>query len=81
MNFFFWIAASVADAAEVNPNGIETLLVKGLSIFFIEGNRILSNGARNSPRNPPDCTILGSCVFDNLILANDFFSEVSQTWL
>ena len=32
---FFWIAASVAYAADVNPNGIKTVLANGLSTFFI----------------------------------------------
>ena len=30
-NIFLWIAASVADPASVNPNGIKTLLANGLS--------------------------------------------------
>ena len=30
-NIFLWIAASVSDAAAVNPNGIKTLLANGLS--------------------------------------------------
>ena len=33
-NIFFWIAGSVADAAAVNPNGIETLLANGVTICF-----------------------------------------------
>ena len=37
-------SASVADAAAVNPNSIEKLLANGLSIFFIKGKPILSNG-------------------------------------
>ena len=32
--FFLWIAASVAAAAAVNPNGIKTLLANGFSTFF-----------------------------------------------
>ena len=32
-NIFSWIAASVADAATVNPTGINTLLANILSIF------------------------------------------------
>ena len=31
-----WIAASVADAAAVNPNGTETPLANSLSIFLIK---------------------------------------------
>ena len=32
---FFWIDASVNEPAAVNPNGIKTLLVNGMSMFFI----------------------------------------------
>ena len=39
--FFFWIAAHVADADAVYPNGIKTLLANGLSTFHIMGNPIL----------------------------------------
>ena len=35
-----WIAASVVDAAAVNPNGIKTLLAKGLSTFPIKSNPV-----------------------------------------
>ena len=34
---FSWIAASVADAAAVNPNGNKTLLANGVSTSFING--------------------------------------------
>ena len=30
---FLWIAASVANAAAINPNGSKTLLASGLSTF------------------------------------------------
>ena len=39
-NIFLWIAASVAEAATVNPNGIETLLNNGLSTFSINENPV-----------------------------------------
>ena len=39
--YFLWIAASVADAAAVNPNGIETLLATGLSTFPVKGIQFL----------------------------------------
>ena len=32
-HIFLWIAASVADAAAVNPNDIKTPLANGLSTF------------------------------------------------
>ena len=33
LNIFLWIAAFVADADAVSPNGIKTLLANGLSTF------------------------------------------------
>ena len=36
MNFFFWIAASIADIAVGIPNGNKTLLAKGVSTLFIQ---------------------------------------------
>ena len=41
---FLWIAASVADAAAANLNGIKKRLANGLSIFPIKGNPVFSNG-------------------------------------
>ena len=52
------IPASAADAAAVNPNGIQTLLPNGVATFFINGNPVFNNGPRSLPRNPPNCTIL-----------------------
>ena len=57
-NTFLRIAASVADAVAVNPNGIKTLLVNGLSAFFIKGNPNFSNDPNGQHINPPDCPIL-----------------------
>ena len=54
----FCIAASVADAATVNPNGIKKLFANGLSTFRNKSKSLFSNGPRSLPRNPPDCTIL-----------------------
>ena len=68
-NILLWIAASVADAAAVNPNGIKTLLANGLSTFPIKGNPVFSNGPKSLPKNPPDCPILCNWAFGNFILA------------
>ena len=64
-----WIAASVVTAAAVNPNGIKTLLAKGLSTFFIKANPG-SNGPKSLPKNPPDCPYLCNWVFHNFILVD-----------
>ena len=45
-NIFLWIAASVADAAAVNPNGNKTLVSNGLSTFTIKGNPVFNTGPR-----------------------------------
>ena len=41
---FLWIAASVADATAVGPNGIKTLLVNSSITFPIKGNPVFDNG-------------------------------------
>ena len=40
------------------PNGITTLLAKGLNAFLIKDNPAFSNGPKILPKNPPDCLIL-----------------------
>ena len=57
-DIFLRIAASVADAASGNPNGIKTLLANSLSTFFIKDNPVFSNDVKNLPKKPPNCTIL-----------------------
>ena len=59
---FSFIAASFSDAATVNPNGIKTVLVNGLSTLPIKGNPVFNNGPKSPPKNPPDCPILCSLV-------------------
>ena len=55
----FWIAASVADAASVNPNDIKTFLANGSNTFFIKGKPFFSNGSSKKCllRNPPNCWV------------------------
>ena len=50
--FFNELAASVADAAAVNPNCFTTLLANVLSTFPIKGNPAFSNGPKSLPKNP-----------------------------
>ena len=50
-NIFLCIPASAADAAAVNPRGIETIWANGLITFFINVNPVFSNGPSNLPRN------------------------------
>ena len=79
-NIFWWIAASVADAAAINPNGIKTLLAIGLSTIPIKGNQGFSNGPKSLPKNPPDCPILCNWVFDNFILAEELLGKTLQSF-
>ena len=72
-NIFLWIAASVANAAAVNPNGSKTLLANSLSTFPVKGNPVFNNGPKSLPNDPPDCPILCNWVFDNFILADEPF--------
>ena len=51
---FFWIPASIAEAAAVIRNGGKTFFVKGIAIF-INGP---ANLLYNDPKNPPDWIIL-----------------------
>ena len=74
-NTLLLIAVSVVDAAAVNPNGIKTLLVKGLSTFFIEGKPVFRYGPKGLPRDPPDCPILCNWVFDDFILDEELFGK------
>ena len=61
-------------AGTVNPNGIKTLLVSGLSTFFIKDNPVFSNYLKSQPKNPPDCSILCNWIFDNFLLAVELFA-------
>ena len=62
-NIFLLIAASVADAAAVNPNGIKSYLANGLSTFPIRRKSVFGNGPKCLPKTPPDCPILCNWVF------------------
>ena len=52
--YFFWIPATIAEAAAVIPNGAK--------IFFAKGTATFINGPANllnkDPKNPPDWIIL-----------------------
>ena len=83
-NILLWIAASVVDAAAVNPNGIKTLLANVLGTFPNKGNSLFNNGPKNLPENHSDRPILCNWVFDNFILAEELFAKVLrglETWV
>ena len=52
--YFFWIPASIAEAAAVIHNGAKTFFAKGIATF-IKGPANLLN---KDPKNPPDWIIL-----------------------
>ena len=52
--YFFWIPASIAEAAAVIPNGAKTFFAKAIATF-INGPANLLN---NDHKNPPDWIIL-----------------------
>ena len=64
------IPASTADAAEVNPKGINTLFVNGLITYFINGDPVFNKAPSNLPKNPPDWIILLICVLESFILVD-----------
>ena len=90
-NISWWTAASVADAAAVNPNGFKMLFVNcfnaffindikthsdnGFNLFFIKDNPVFSNGPKSLPKNSPDFPILYNWVFDNLISDDEPFAK------
>ena len=61
-NIFLWIAGSVSDAAAVNCNGMETLLINGLNTFFIRDKPVFSNGNNSLSRSLTGCANLCNCV-------------------
>ena len=74
-----WIAAFVADAAAVNPNGIKTFLANGFSTFLIKGNLVFDNDPKSLPKSPPNCPILCNWVFDDFILAEQLFAKALRS--
>ena len=77
--FLFGIAASVADAAGFNPDGIKTFSENGFSTFFTKGKPVFSNGPKILLRNSPDYYILCNKVFDNFILAEKPFAKALRS--
>ena len=51
LSYLIQKAASVADAAAVNPNGMKTLTVNGVSSLFNNGKPAVINGLRKL-KNP-----------------------------
>ena len=54
---FFWIPASIAEAAAVIPNEPKTFFAKGIATFFNGPASLLNNNSKN----PPDWIILELC--------------------
>ena len=67
-----WIPAS---AVAINPSGIKTLLANDLSTSFINSKLIFVNDIKRPPRNLSKWIVLETSVFDNSIIANEFFGN------
>ena len=63
--YFFWIPASIAEAAAVIPNGAKTFFAKGIATF-INGPANLLN---NDPKNPPDWIIIGIWALESFYVS------------
>ena len=57
---------------------VSTYLANDWSTFFINGKPTFCNGPGSLPRNPPDCIILDSCIFENFMLVDDLFSKALE---
>ena len=66
---FFWILASIADAAAVIPNEAKITVANGTATS-INGLAILLN---NEPDKPPNWIVSEILVFDSFILADKLF--------
>ena len=64
---FFWIPASIAEAAAVILNGEKTFFAKGAAIF-IKG---LANLLNKNPKNPPDWIILLICALESFMSVDE----------
>ena len=77
MYFFFWIPASIAEAAGVIPNGAQTFFAKGVATFINGPANLLTK----DPKNPPDWIILEIRALESIktvdiLLLNTFLSFV-----
>ena len=61
------IPASAADAAAVNPKGVNTIFANGLITFFLNGNPVFNKGLSSLPKKPPDLIILLICALESFI--------------
>ena len=68
--------ASADYAVAVNPNSIKRLWSNSVCIFFVNDQPAFSDGPRTLPRNPPENTILHSCVFG--FLADELCAKALQ---
>ena len=74
---FFWIAASIAEAAAVIPYEAETFFAKGIAAFINGPDNLLNN----DPKDPPDWIILEIWALESfksvdILLLNVFLSFV-----
>ena len=65
-------------SAAANRNRIVTPLANELITFFINCKPTFISGPRCLLRNPLDCVILDSWIFNNITLADEFFTKLLQ---
>ena len=70
---------SAANATAVKPSGIKIHSTNNLCTYFINGKPNFVN-IQNLPRNPLDCSVLESSVFDNFVVANKLFAKALQSF-
>ena len=73
--YFFWIPASIAEAAAVIPNGAKTFFAKWIATYINGSANFLYNG----PTNPPDWNSLEIWTLESfksvdILLLNAFLS-------
>ena len=74
-NIFLWVAASIADAVDVNPNEIKTLLANGLSTFSWKTIQFLAMVLKIYLKISLIVFFLCNWVFYNFILAKELFAK------
>ena len=75
------IPASAADAAAVNPKGINTFLANGLITFNYNGNPVFNKGPTNLPKKPPDWMILLICALESFISVDALLLKAFLTFV
>ena len=77
-NIFLYIAASVPDAAAINPNGIKTLLANGFNTFLLTAIQFLVMVLKFYPKILLIFLLYATEYFNNFILAEELLYKPSK---